>query len=88
MMRNGSWFWLGPCLILMVACMVMMMRMMGHGSHRTHGAHGAPLGDPGDRRGGDAERILTDRLTRGDIDIEQYERRRETPQATRERDGG
>lgn len=85
MMWNGSWFWLGPCLLLMVACMVVMMRMMGHGSH---GMHGAPPAAPGERRGGDAERILADRLARGDIDIEQYERRLETLQRTREPGGG
>ena len=81
MMWNGAWFWLGPCLLLMVVCAVIMMRMMGHG---THGTHGPLQGTPGGRRAGEAEQILADRLARGDIDIEQYERRLETLQRTRE----
>jgi putative membrane protein len=53
----------------MVACMVMMVWMMSHGmSHRPW---------MGEWRGSraDAERILAERLARGEIDTEEYERR-------------
>jgi putative membrane protein len=53
----------------MVICMAAMAWMMmghGHGSH-TSGSHG--------HRPGGAQRILAERLARGEIDIDEYERR-------------
>jgi putative membrane protein len=74
MMWNGSSGWWWPGLLLMIICLVMMMRMMGHGTHGTHGTHTGE--GPGHRADG-AEHILAERLARGEIDIEEYERRLE-----------
>jgi len=66
-MMMSSWGWWGPGVFFMIFCMGMMMWMMmshGHGSH-TGESHGP----------GGAERILAERLARGEIDIEEYERR-------------
>jgi putative membrane protein len=64
---DGSWAWWWPGLLLMIVCMVMMVRMMGHGGHGSHA---------GERRGpAGAESVLAERLARGEIDIEEYERR-------------
>jgi putative membrane protein len=67
-MMSGSWGWWGPGVVFMVFCMGMMMwMMMSHGG--SHGSHtGETHGSPG------AERILAERLARGEIDIEEYER--------------
>jgi putative membrane protein len=68
----------------MILCMVMMGRMMGHGhGHGSHGTHGG--GASGQGSGG-AERILAERLARGEIDIEEYERRLAVLQRTSEGD--
>jgi putative membrane protein len=68
MMWNGSWGWWGPGLIFMIFCMVMMVWMMSHGHH--------PHRDQSQRHTPDeAERILGERLARGEIDTEEYERR-------------
>ena len=65
---DASWgWWLAPLLI--VACMFMMGSMMGHGHH--HGSHASRE----NRQGPGAERILAERLARGEIDIDEYERR-------------
>ena len=67
-MMSGSWGWWGPGVIFMLFCMGMMMwMMMSHG----HGSHGSHTGES--PRG--AERILAERLARGEIDTEEYERR-------------
>jgi putative membrane protein len=63
---GGGWWWLVGA-GFMVVCMLMMGRMMGgmgHG-HSGHGGHG---------RSDDPERTLADRLARGEIDVEEYER--------------
>ena len=70
MMWNGGWGWWGPGLIFMILCMVMMVWMMSHhGSHSSHREQSQR--HPPD----EAERILADRLARGEIDVEEYERR-------------
>jgi putative membrane protein len=81
MWRDGSWaWWWMPGMLFMVLCMVMMMRMMsyGHGSDSSHTS--------GSHRQDGAERILAERLARGEIDIEEYERHRAALQQTREPD--
>jgi uncharacterized membrane protein len=55
----------------MIVCMVMMVWMMGHG----HGSHGSHTVESHGHRSGGAERILAERLARGEIDIDEYERR-------------
>ena len=82
---DGSWGWWWLALPLMIMCIIMMGRMMGHGhrhrqgSHETHG--GRTAGD-----GSGAERILVERLARGEIDIAEYERRLAVLQPTKEMD--
>jgi putative membrane protein len=67
MMWGSSWWIFGA--LFMVVCMVLMARMMmGHGDHG-----GAQHGQPDT-----PERTLDNRLARGEIDIEEYERLRET----------
>ena len=57
--------WWGVGALFMLICMaVMMPRMMWHG-HWDHGGHGWT---------DDPERTLADRLARGEIDTEEYER--------------
>jgi putative membrane protein len=51
-------------------CMAMMMWMMMSHGHGSHGSHTGESHGPGR-----AERILAERLARGEIDIEEYERR-------------
>jgi putative membrane protein len=78
-MMSGSWGWWGPGVIFMIFCMGMMMwMMMSHG----HGSHGSQTGE---RHGPDgAEHILAERLARGEIDTEEYERRLAVIQRSRE----
>ena len=71
MMWSGSSAWWGPGVLFLIVCMVMMVRMMGHG-HGSHDSHTAGLHG---HRPGSAERILAERLARGEIDIDDYERR-------------
>ena len=71
MWSEGSGGWWLLAVPLMAICMFMMMRMMGHG----HGSHSAHSGEPPAARSGGPERILAERLARGEIDIEEYERR-------------
>ena len=71
MWSDGSGGWWFLAIPLMVVCMFMMMRMMGHG----HGTRSADTGEPPAPRSGGPERILAERLARGEIDIEEYERR-------------
>ena len=81
MMSNGGWGWWGPGLIFMIFCMVMMVWMMSHhGSHNSHR-------DQSQRHTPDqADRILAERLARGEIDTDEYERRQAALHQTGERD--
>jgi uncharacterized membrane protein len=73
MMWGFGWGWVGA--VFMVICIVMMVRMMSHGSHGSHADHGSPF-TTHDRV--DApERTLANRLARGEIDVDEYERLRE-----------
>ena len=76
MMGDGSWMWWGPGIFFMILCMVLMMSMMG--SHGSHGSGGSGSSH-GDESNGHAsagpERILAERLARGEIDVDEYERR-------------
>jgi uncharacterized membrane protein len=69
-----GWWLVGG--VFMVICMAMMGRMvggmMGHG-HSGHGGHD---------RTDDPERTLADRLARGEIDVEEYNRLLETLRRT------
>ena len=83
MWNDGSWgWWWLPGLFIFVICMVMMARMMSHSGHR------GPSSATGERGGADrsqgADRILADRLARGEIDIEEYERRLAVLQRSRQ----
>ena len=62
---GAGWWLVGAG--FMVLCMLMMGRMMGGMGHRQsgHGGHG---------RSDDPERTLADRLARGEIDVEEYQR--------------
>jgi putative membrane protein len=63
-----GWFW-GGCALMMLVMMVWMIPMMGRGhGHSGHTGHGWT---------DDPERTLADRLARGEIDTEEYERRLE-----------
>lgn len=78
-MMSGSWGWWGPGVFFMIFCMGMMMWMMmsdGHGSHGSHTGESHGLGS--------AEQILAERLARGEIDIEEYDRRLAELQRTSE----
>jgi uncharacterized membrane protein len=70
---TAGWWW-GGCALMMVIMMVMMIPMMGRG-HRHSGHSGHGWSD-------DPERTLADRLARGEIDTEEYERRLEALQRT------
>jgi uncharacterized membrane protein len=65
----GAGWWLVGA-VFMVICMVMMGRMMGgmmgHG-HSAHSGHGHD-------RDEEPERTLADRLAKGEIDVEEYNR--------------
>ena len=70
-MMDG-WGWWGPGVFFRVFCMVMMAwMMMGHG----HGADGSHTSESYGHKPGEAERILAERLARGEIDVDEYERR-------------
>lgn len=71
MWTNGSGGWWLVALPLMIVCMVMMLRMMGQG----RGSHGAHSGETYAHRSGGAAHILAERLARGDIDTDEYQRR-------------
>jgi putative membrane protein len=76
---NGSWggggWWLFGG-IFMLFCMWMMFRMMSHGGrHGSHGHHGFDTGYQRERGSGRPEQILAERFARGEIDVEEYDRR-------------
>jgi uncharacterized membrane protein len=76
MMWGFGWGWAGA--VFMVICIVMMVRMMGHGDHGDHGDHGPDGGRFTTHGGIDApERTLANRLARGEIDVDEYQRLRE-----------
>ena len=58
---TAGW-WLGGCALMMVMMIPMMSRGHGRSGHNGHGWSGEP------------ERTLADRLARGEIDTEEYER--------------
>lgn len=64
MMWGSEWWLVG--VVMMIVCVVMMLRMMGHG----HGGHSQGTHEEG--RG--AEDVLADRLARGEIEVDEYER--------------
>ncbi len=70
MMWWGSGWWLVGA-VFMVICLVMMFRMVGHSmmGHGTMG-HGSSAHEENDG----PERTLANRLARGEINIEEYER--------------
>lgn len=72
----GSGWWIVGGL-MMVFCIWMMSRMMSHGGSGHDGGHG----DHADR-GEDAERTLANRLARGEIDTDEYERLLDTLRRT------
>ena len=73
-----GWWWIA--FPLMLFC---MWWMMGH----SHSSHGSTTSDSSRERSGGAQRILAERLARGEIDIDEYERRLAVLQASdRDRD--
>jgi putative membrane protein len=82
MWSNGSGGWWLFALPMVIICMVMMVRMMGHG-HSAQNGHTAASHA---HRPDGPERILADRLARGEIDIEEYERRLAALRPTRDVD--
>jgi uncharacterized membrane protein len=79
---NGSWghdwWWPGILVmaVFMILCMLMMARMMGHGMSRTRSGDARP--DTPDA----PERILANRLSSGEIDVEEYHKLRDALQST------
>lgn len=74
-----GWFWVPICALMMVGCMLMMGGMMRHGQHDSRGWRGwysgqRPEEDDRAHRPESAEEILADRLARGEIDVEEYNR--------------
>lgn len=65
-----GWGWPGVVVmaLFMIMCVAMMSRMMGHGMHRDR-----PRRPEGDRREA-PERTLAERLARGEIDVDEYDR--------------
>jgi uncharacterized membrane protein len=66
-----GWWWVGGA--FMVVWMAMML-MMSHGSHGSRWFPWCGMGEPHEhsRR---PEQTLADRVARGEIDIDEYERR-------------
>jgi uncharacterized membrane protein len=75
-------FW-GWGIVFMVICMVAMMWMM-----RGHGMFGS-RSQASERKTRDTpERTLDNRLARGEIDVDEYQRRRDELQRARTSDNG
>ena len=76
------WWWPGPVFmaVFMVACIAGMALMMGHGrmSACVGGMRGFWAQRPGRHPTGTSERILDERLARGEIDVQEYRRIRQT----------
>ena len=71
--------WWGLCALMMAVCMVVMLPMMGRARH-GHSRHGW---DAWQDRTSDPERTLASRLSRGEIDTEEYHRLLEALRAGR-----
>lgn len=75
-------WWPGPVLmaVFMVVCVALMARMMGHGrmSAGMGGMHRSTGQDSGRHETDESGQILDGRLARGQIDIKEYRRIRET----------
>jgi putative membrane protein len=72
---DGSWGVVAVALPFVILCIAMMWMMgHGHGSH-GHGEHNTRVGASAGRRSGGPERILAERLARGEIDIDEYDHR-------------
>ena len=74
---DGSWghgWWWWP--VAMIICMLLMSRMMKRGGSHTHRSQ--------HRRLDVSERLLADRLAKGEIDVTEYERLRDALQGTLE----
>jgi uncharacterized membrane protein len=75
-------FW-GWGIVFMVICMVAMMWMM-----RGHGMFGSRSQESERQTRDTPERTLENRLARGEIDVDEYQRRRDELQRTRTSDNG
>lgn len=75
-------WWPGPMLwaVFMVVCVALMARMMSHGrrSAGIGGMHRSTEQDPGRQETDEASQILNERLARGEIDIQEYQRIQQT----------
>ena len=80
-LRHDEWFcglWLAPVALLMVLCIAAMAgMMMGHGHRRRDHVlgHDSSTGESHGHRSGTHEHVLAERLARGEIDVDDYERR-------------
>ena len=81
MMSGGGGWWLAGGLF-MLFCMAMMFWMMG--GMMGHGHSGQNT----DGRSSDPERTLADRLAKGEIDIDEFERLRDALRGSNPRSSG
>lgn len=79
----GGWWWPGVVLmaVFMVIFVLVMVRMM-----RGTGMCGFRMGGSGRHATDDAERVLADRLARGEIDVDEYKRLQEVIGTSRDSD--
>ena len=74
------WGWWFPGIFVMVVCMALMWMMMGHGMFGSRSRES-------ERQTRDTpERTLDNRLASGEIDVDEYQRRRDELQRTRTSD--
>ena len=89
-MNGSAAYWLAPAALLMVLCMAAMAGMMmghGHGHPRDHvQGHDFYTSESHGHRSGTDEHILAERLARGEIDVDDYERRLSALRRTHELD--